>query len=192
MEVKMETEITVQVFNKLEEIQKILKGSGFEMIESYQLNDWYFSKYEDISFFGYQDLLNNSFLVRQIIDDNPQIQLCYKKKVLDENNNVISEEKTNTTIKDLEKTLQIFKMANLNNYCVLKNNSYVYKKDEICFVVQCIKDLGIFIEYEEDDSMKNMNEKEKFNYMSKIVKQLGLKLGQNYSCKKVYMKIKNM
>jgi len=75
---------------------------------------------------------------------------------------------------------------------VLKNNSYVYKKDEICFVVQCIKDLGIFIEYEEDDSMKNMNEKEKFNYMSKIVKQLGLKLGQNYSCKKVYMKIKNM
>lgn len=188
----METEITVQVFNKLEEIQKILKGSGFEMIESYQLNDWYFSKYEDISFFGYQDLLNNSFLVRQIIDDNPQIQLCYKKKVLDENNNVVSEEKTNTTIKDLEKTLQIFKMANLNNYCVLKNNSYVYKKDEICFVVQCIKDLGIFIEYEEDDSMKNMNEKEKFNYMSKIVKQLGLKLGQNYSCKKVYMKIKNM
>ena len=79
------------------------------------------------------------------------------------------------------------KFSGLNNYASVKNNSYVYKKDEIVFVVQVIEKLGIFIEYEEDDSMTNKNQQEKIEYMCNVVNSLNLKLGNDYFCKKVFM-----
>ena len=130
-------------------------------------------------------------MVRQIIDDKEKIQLCYKQKELDENENVINEEKIKTNLSSLFEAIEIFKKAGLNNYCIVKNNSYVYRKNEICFVVQIIENLGIFIEYEEDETMKDMNEKQKFNHMVSIVNALGLKLGKDYSCKKVFMLLHN-
>ena len=30
------------------EIDEILKRKGFEMVENYQLNDWYFSKFDNV------------------------------------------------------------------------------------------------------------------------------------------------
>lgn len=186
-----ETEITVQVFNPFEEINDILLNKGFKLLENYQLNDWYFSRLENVKEMPYLNLLNNSFLVRQILTDKEKIKLCYKQKELDEKGNVINEEKTNASVSSLSDALEIFNKAGLNNYCVVKNNSYVYKKDEIYFLVQVIENLGIFIEYEEDESMKDMNEKQKFNHMVSIVNSLGLKLGKDYSCKKVYMLLHN-
>lgn len=185
-----ETEITVQVFNNFEDIDKKLKLQGFKMIENYQVNDWYFSIFKDISNLNYLDLLNNSFLVREIIDDKREIHLCYKRKELDCHGNVISEEKIRAKLDSLENSILIFKNAGLNNYCKLRNNSFVYQKDDICFVVQIMDNLGIFIEYEEDDSMSNMTAEEKFDYMCKIVNTLGLNLGNDYSCKKVFMMLK--
>ena len=182
-----ETEITVQVFNSFEEINKKLLKEGFVVVENYQLNDWYFSKLESIEDVSYLYLMNNSFLVRQILSDKEKIQLCYKQKELDEEGNVINEEKTKTNLTSLSEAIEIFKKAGLNNYCIVKNNSYVYRKNEICFVVQIIENLGIFIEYEEDETMMGKSEKEKFDYMISIVNSLGLKLGNDYSCKKVFM-----
>ena len=84
-----ETEITVQVFNSLEEIDNILKNQGYKMIENYQLNDWYFTHIDDVKNVSYQDLLNNSGLGREIVSENRKIQLLYKKKELDKEGNVI-------------------------------------------------------------------------------------------------------
>ena len=56
-----ETEITVQVFNPFEEINDILLNKGFKLLENYQLNDWYFSRLENVKEMPYLDLLNNSF-----------------------------------------------------------------------------------------------------------------------------------
>lgn len=33
------------------------------------------------------DLINNSFLVRQVLSDKEEVQICYKKKELDEKEN---------------------------------------------------------------------------------------------------------
>ena len=187
-----ETEITVQVFNTLEEIDKILKKQGYNMIENYQLNDWYFTHIDNARGVSYQELLNNSILVRESVDENHKIQLLYKKKELDKKGNVISEEKTKVLLSDLNNALKIFNMAGFNNYAVVKNNSWVYenKQEKVAFVVQVVEDLGIFIEYEEDETMQDKSETEKFEHMSKIVNGLGLKLGDDYSCKKVYMLLK--
>ena len=179
-----ETEITVQVFNDIDEIDKILQRQGFSIIENYKMKDWYFSKYDNIIDLKYTELINQSFLVRELENE---IQLCYKNKEYDQHGNVISEEKIKTKLSDLHNALQVFKMAHLNNYCIVENNSYVYQKNDICFVIQIIKDLGIFLEYEEDDSMKDMSAQEKFTHMCNIVKNLDLKIGKDFSCKKVDM-----
>ncbi len=182
-----DVEITVQVFNTFDEIDKILQQQGFKMIENYQLNDWYFSKLGNLQNIEYSELINNSFLVRQVLDSRETSYLCYKKKEFDKFGNVISEEKTKTKIDSLQNAIMIFKSSGLNNYAAVKNNSYVYKKDEIIFVVQVIEKLGIFIEYEEDDSMTNMKQQEKIDYMCNVVNSLNLKLGNDYFCKKVFM-----
>lgn len=180
-------EITVQVFNSLEETKKILEDQGFKLVETFKLNDWYFSKLNNVENMKFLDLINNSFLVRQVLSDKEEVQICYKKKELDEKENVIAEEKIKVFVNSLPKTLDIFKAAGLNNYCTVKNSTFTYEKGDVHFDVQSIENLGTFIEYEENDTMKNLTEKQKFEKMSSIVNSLGLKLGDDYSCKKVYM-----
>lgn len=185
-----ETEITVQVFDSFENIDKILTNQGFKMVENFILNDWYVSHLQNVDDVDYQQLLNNSILVRQVAGDRSYNQLIYKKKDLDSFGNVISEEKTEVKLSDLDNTLKIFNLAGFNNYIFVKNNSYVYQKDDVVFVVQVVDDLGIFIEYEEDESMKNMTEMKKVKRLTQVIQKLGLKLGDDFSCKKVYMLLK--
>ena len=175
-----ETEITVQIFNELAEIDGILKAQGFEMIETYRLKDWYFSKIEDAKRVEYADLLKQSFLIRSLGD---KAQLCYKNKEIDEGGIVISEEKTETEI-------AVFQAAGLNNYCIVENESYVYQRGASSFVVQVIKDLGTFLEYEEEESMRGLSAREKLSRLIESANDLGLRLGKDYSCKKVYMLLK--
>lgn len=181
-----ETEITVQVFESKEDIFTKLNDLGFEIVENYQLNDWYYIKVDNMSNMSYKDLLEQSILVRQIISDEIENQICYKNKEYNANGDVIREEKVKSKIDDAESVKQIFELAGLNNYCTIENNSFVFKKGDICFALQIVKDLGMFIEYEEDDTMpKNLSIPEKIQYMLNLVKGLGLRIGTDTSCKKV-------
>ena len=192
-----ETEITVQCYNQLKDIKKILNNQGWFLKNTYQLNDWYYSakSIEELNNFSYQDLISNSFLVRQIIENkNENIQLCYKSKILDNYGNVISENKTKTYVNSLANTLantlSIFDLAKLTMWCKIENTSYVFGKDEIEICIQDISNLGIFIEFEEYEKIKNLSATQKFNEMKNIIQQLNLSLGNDFSCKKVFLKFK--
>lgn len=186
-----QTEITVQVFDTKENVLKRLYDLGFGLSENYQLNDWYFTKLDNIEKTSFQDLINNSILIREVVEDgNAHTQICYKKKYYDAQGNVTSEEKTKTNVDSRDKIISILKQAGLNNYCEIHNDCYCFAKGDLAFAVQVVDDLGIFIEYEEDDSMpKGLSNEEKIHYMLEIVKKLGLNIGNDYSCKKVLMKI---
>lgn len=186
-----ETEITVQVFDTKENLFRKLDDLGFQMIENFQLNDWYFTKLENTENVGFQKLIDNSILIREVVENGKaQTQICYKKKEYDDCGNVISEEKTKTHVDDRDKILKILSLAGLNNYCEIHNDSYCFCRDGFEFSIQVVDDLGIFIEYEEDDSVpKNMTCEEKTQFMLNAVKGLGLNIGKDYSCKKVQMKI---
>ena len=185
-----ETEITVQVFNELNELKILLKTKGFEIVEEYEIHDYYFSKLpiNYLSNLPYPDLIRNSFLVRDIKDSNPKIKIVYKDKILDEFGNVISEEKISCKVDNLENILKFLKMVEIECWCELKQKMIIYKKDEVAFAVQIIDVLGIFIEYEEDETMINLSEYEKIKLMLDNLNNIGLKLGDDFSCKKVYMK----
>lgn len=187
-----ETEITIQVFESKEKIFEKLINLGFKIVRDFQLNDWYFTKFDDVKQFNYQELISHSILLRQIISDTVENQICYKNKEYNEKGDVICEEKIKTKIENIEKTKQILINAGLNNYCTIFNKSYVFEKQSMQFAVQIIEDLGIFIEYEEDDSMPKFETiPEKINYMVNAVKSLGLEIGDDYSCKKVEMILKD-
>jgi len=185
-----ETEITVQVFNTFDEIVNALSSKGFKLIESYHMTDWYFSKFDDVSRFSYSELINKSFLVRHR-DDRKYMCLCYKNKEFDDCGNVVAEEQLHANTPDTLTAVKIFKEVGLNNYIIVDNTSYVYGNSDFSFTIQIIKGLGSFIEFEENESMKGMENKDKFDYMVSIVNSLGLKLGDDYSCKKVFMMLHN-
>jgi len=182
-----ETEITVELFEDIKFIDKKLKEQGFAVIEKFQLNDWYYSKRDDVLKLTYSQLIDSSFLVREIVTNHTKYELCFKKKEYDKLGNVIAEEKVKTEISDLDSCLKIFKLVGLNNYCIVENSSTVYKKGNIEFAIQNINGLGVFLELEEDTSMSAMSSDEKFAYLADIVKGLGLKIGNDFSCKKVFM-----
>lgn len=53
--------------------------------------------------------------------------------------------------------------------------------------VQDVENLGIFIEYEEDESVSGLPVSEKINKMKENLKDFGFVLGDNYGCKKPFM-----
>ena len=168
----------------------MLKNKNFSLEEEFDMIDYYFSKddTETLKKLEYIDIINHSFLVRQIIGDDNSINLMFKSKELDEKGNVIAEEKVKTHVDNLEKAIKIFKLSGLNNWCEIKQHMLVWKRGETEFAIQIIDDLGAFIEYEETASMSSLKEQEKIDAMLADLKGLGINIGNDYSCKKVYMK----
>lgn len=187
------TEVTVQVFETLEKVKSVLGSAGFSFIETYYINDYYFSRFdnEELNKMKYIDILDNSFLVREIKDESCKVQLIYKKKEVDDEENVLHEEKVKLNVDSLENALKIFNFSKINNWIKLKNTTYVYKKGEIKLLVQQVEDLGLFIELEEFGSISNLRDKEKVEYMISFLKTFNLQFGEDFSCKKVYMKFLN-
>ena len=187
----METEITVQVFMKAEDVKEYLLKNGFEILEIYDINDNYYSKYRlsKLKKMSYKSLIKNSFLLREIVDDNPRCQLCYKDKII-KNDVVIAETKYTSQVVNKNDAEKVFEMSGLNLWCKSYNHTFSMKKDDIFLAVQDIKGLGCFIEYEEDESMNGMSPMQKIEYMKGILNGLGLPLGKDYNVKKVYMLFK--
>lgn len=185
-----ETEITVEVFDDVQTIDKILKEKNFFVTDKKTLNDFYYTNFkpEELKNIKYTNLIKNSFLVRNVTGENfYETTLCYKNKIIDENENVIAEEKTKSEVENLEKTLQILNKANITNWCNLKQDMIIYSNNQVEFAVQIVENLGVFIEFEETEEISNWTEVEKIKYLVNYLKSLGLKLGNDFSCKKPYM-----
>lgn len=182
-----ETEITVQVFETRQDIHTKLLNNNFVLADKCIMQDYYFSKFEtdELKNMSYKQILKNSLIVRKCGDDT---KVIYKNKEIDNDNNVICEEKISLPITDIKPAIKIFELSGLNNWCNLTQEMYLYKNDKIEFMLQVIDGLGIFIEYEEDESVANLEPKEKMNVMAESLKSLGLNIGTDFSVKKVYQK----
>lgn len=188
-----ETEITVELLESIDSANEKLNNEGFQVVENYVMTDYYFSKYskEELLNMEYSELIRNSFIIRKVVSENEtSLNLLYKDKVVDENNNVISEQKVKCPIENLQNALKIFELSKLNLWCELKQNMTVVDNGDMQFAIQEVEGLGTFIEYEEDESIRALSEYEKINTLLSRLKNIGLEIGEDYSCKKVYMKFK--
>jgi len=185
-----ETEITFQIFNPLEEAITILKNQGYEEIKRTIMDDHYFTSLPSIASKCYADIIKKSVLLRSFNGKDKQHLLIYKNKEYDSQGNVICEEKVNCKVEDIYSVKKILKLAGFNNFININTLILVLKKDNIEFALQKVKGLGLFIEIEEFDYMKNLSPQEKIKELTKVAKSLGLNIGSDYNCKKVQMMLK--
>ena len=183
-------EVTVEVLNTLDEIKEILFGVGYKIIEEYDMNDWYYSRLsnKELLKIPYIEIINNSFIVREVIEDGKyNLHLCYKSKTVDENGVVVAEGESVSPLLYRDATLKLFNNAGINNWCEVKTHLVIFDNGINQFAIQQVVDLGIFLEYESDkdeidDPYLEIEE------LKRYIKKTGLKLGDNYSEKKVYRK----
>lgn len=188
-----ETEVTYEVFDDLNAVDAKLKAKGFKNARRFILEDHYFSHLTmaEIAAADYETLINNSFLVRSITEnDNVGQKLCYKKKEYDELGNVVSEEKIAANIDSAAKARQIFISAGLSEWCALVNNSCVYQNGNREIAIQAVEGLGVFMEIEEDETIQALSSGDKLKELIAFAKSTSIMLGDDFSCKKVYMKLK--
>ena len=184
----METEITVQVFAEENEAIKTIQGLGFEKLRQFYMNDSYFSKHtaNKLRKIQYKNVIKNSFLVREFVGYDDKVLLIYKNKVV-KNDVVLMEEKVNAKLDSKESAIKILKLAGLNNWCNANQHLTIFRKGDFEFALQFVEGLGLFIEYEEDESVAGFEPEEKIEKMIEKLSSLGLKLGKDYACKKPFM-----
>ncbi len=188
-----QTEITVQIFDEIENIINVLKGLGFEWKDTFTGKDGYFTTLtsEQIEKASYKDLLDSSIIIREFdkaSNNMHQTMLVHKKKTLDEEGKVIGEDKTSLVVDNSATAFKMLSNAGLINWMTLCQQNSFYKNGEKVVIVGKVEGLeGCFVEIEEYESIKDLSEKEKFEKLSEFINSLGLKMGNDYSCKKIYM-----
>lgn len=188
-----QTEITVQIFDSIENVVQKIESLGFSWKDTFTGNDFYYStlKKEKISEADYKELLDSSIIVREFhkkSTDKLQTMLVHKKKVLDEQGRVVGEDKTSLSVESSKLAQKLLASAGLENWMSLCQQNNFFVSGEVTVIIGTVEGLdGTFVEIEEYESIKNKSEKEKFEILCEFVKSLGFETGDDYSCKKIYM-----
>ena len=162
----MEKEITVEINTSYEELDKILKEKGFNIIQEYTINDTYMiNKDIDLSKLSKLEILFNCVLVRDII---PFVKyLTYKYKEFDTNGNITCQKKFDCPIEDVDKAIEFMKAINYKVLFNLNDKLIVYANDKIELAVQLV-DNHIYIEVEDNCERINV----KFNSIEEMKNEL--------------------
>ena len=157
-----ETEITVRVFDENNVIDQKLVTAGFKATGRFYMFDRYYTHLINYKNASYECLLKHSVIIRQIAEKTIRSMILFKDKSLDNDGNVISEQKIVCSIENCDAAAKIYDSAGFTKWCEVRNHSTKYVQGEIELVVQTIEGLGTFIEFEEYPSIKDMSDSEKF------------------------------
>ena len=184
-------EITVKVNNTLDEVDKILISKGFKLIRKSRVEDEYVCPNDiNVNRENILKVLSSSVLIRYLkTKDGEFKKITYKDKKYDKNDMVISEEKINVSINDIQSAQKLFKKRNFKNLVDVKYDVIVYSNNDYEFAFQNVEGLGLLLEFENENDFEGVsdeaiaNEKQK---MYEIIKNYGIKVENNYDIKKAY------
>lgn len=189
-------EITVRLNENMQSAIRKLEMQGFKKIREGEIDDLYMtSKLNELKKDNIQNILKKSVLLRNLKFENKEIKkITYKNKEIDENGNVISEEKNNLDCNDLEKAKDLFEHLEFEELIKVRYKIIVYSKDEVEYAFQDVENLGTLIEYEntEDFTGKSLDEiNDTKNNMYNEIKNTGVNLTDEMDVKKAYELILN-
>lgn len=189
-------EITVRLKENMQSAIRKLEMQGFEKIRESEINDVYMtSKLKCLNEDNIQDVLKKSVLLRELKIENKKIKkITYKNKEIDENGDVISEQKINLDCNNLEKAKDLFKHLDFEELIRVKYKVLVYSKDKIEYAFQDVEDLGTLVEYEntedfEGKTLKEINKVKEMMYNE--IKNTGISLTKEKDVKKAFELISN-
>jgi len=182
-------EITVTVNNTLEEIDTILKKQNFKLIRRSRIEDKYMTQHSSLlSEDNIIEILKTCVLIRFLNVNNKKIfkKITYKNKKY-KNNTVISEEKINVNIDDIEKAEQLFLVLGFENIVNVNYDVIVYEKDGFELAFQNVEGLGLLLEYESRFDYSDSTDEEilqEKNKMLREIRKLNISIGNDYDIKK--------
>lgn len=188
-----QTEITVQIFEDIKNVIAKVESLGYAWKDTFTGKDQYFStlQAEDLKNANYKQLLDSSIIIREFDKKSTgehKVSLVHKKKTLDDQDRVIGEIKSSVGIDNSANAHSLLANAGLKNWMTLSQQNNFYQNGEITIIIGTVEGLeGTFVEIEEYASIASKPEEEKFEILCQFVKSLGFKIGDNFSCKKIYM-----
>lgn len=170
----MSNEITVRLKCSINEMYNILENKGFKVIDKYFLDDTYYIPKElDITKLSPREVLNHYILIRNIKQYEPNdfansydiIKMTYKKKDIASNGDIISQEKTDCEINNLEQGKSFIKAINYKEIMNIKEGSLVYGKNGLEIAVKDIENGDNLIEVETVENNEQLNTVDKLKQM---------------------------
>lgn len=189
-------EITTYVNNTLQEVDDILKRQGFKVIRKSKIKDIYKTlKYNELNKNNILNILSESVLIRylKVNDKDEYKKLTYKNKIYD-NDIVISEEKINVTIDDINKMNKLLELIGLKTIVNVNYDVIVYSNDDIEFCFQSVGNLGLLLEYENKNDYDGYTNEEILSEKYKMLKEIqkyGLNISNDIDVKKAFELIKH-
>lgn len=189
-------EITTYVNNTLQEVDDILKRQGFKVIRKSKIKDIYKTlKYNELNKNNILNILSESVLIRylKVNDKDEYKKLTYKNKIYD-NDIVISEEKINVTIDDINKMNKLLELIGLKTIANVNYDVIVYSNDDIEFCFQSVENLGLLLEYENKNDYDGYTNEEILSEKFKMLKEIqkyGLNISNDIDVKKAFELIKH-
>lgn len=184
-------EVTTRVNESLKDVEKKLKEQGFEFIRKSRIEDIYMTqKLDNLRKDNIIDILKNSVLIRYLLVNNKDVfkKITYKNKVY-KDDVVISEEKINVNIDDIEKAEKLFDVLGFKKLVEVKYDVIVYKKDNIELAFQDVEKLGLLLEYENEKDFEGYSDgqilQEK-NKMLESIRSFNIDITNEFDVKKAY------
>lgn len=182
---KLENEITVEVLETKENVIKSISSNGFKLEKEYDINDIYLVKREYENCKNYNELLNNSILIRDISEKPNTIKLItYKQKHIDDNGRILNQINANVEINNIDDAYNMLKLIGYIDLMKISDHISVYQRDNGDeLALQFVND-RIYIEIEEKcEHTGKMYES--LDYMKSIITNLNLPIkNNNYYAKK--------
>jgi len=183
----MQSEITVEVTCTKKKLFELLEKNGFFFKERLHITDYYFTHFDvDKLDIGFRQLAKNSCLIRDVklerkyFGSDGITNLLYKRKEIDAQNRVQSEQKIACPISNANQAKRIFTLMGLKNWCTKKMTGYVFKKGDFEMLVQEIEGFGLFIEIEQFENQKDDTQQKILNRLIRFVNGLEIPIKPDY------------
>lgn len=188
----LQTEITVQLFEDIKNVENKLIKLGFCKTEELNIQENYFTnlKNDALKNASYSNLLVTSVILRSyttLKNKVPTAKLIRRLENLDSHNYAVGEERVIKEVEDEVHSRKVMTNIGYTNWVTLKQKNIYYKKGEITIILSDVEGLGNFIEVEEYPSISNLVETEKIDILKQYIKSFNFNIGNDFSCKKVYM-----
>lgn len=149
MGTKNNNEITVKVNTSINEMEEILKSKGFKLSDKFTCEDYYFiPKNLDNKKMTVREILKKAIIVRQVRNDKV---LVFKKKEIDENGDILKQEKFECNILDIKEAKEFLEVIGYRNIMNIFEEDICYSKNGLELLLKDIKNSDILMEVETQD-----------------------------------------
>lgn len=149
MSVDKNNEITVKVKGSFNKVIEILTSKGFKITDKFSLEDSYFVP---------EDIVIEKMSIRQILEKAIIVRnvgrckvLVFKKKKIDKNGNIISQQKVECDILNIEDGKRFLESIGYEEIMEIVEDDICYSKDELGLVLKNVRNGDNLIELETID-----------------------------------------